>query len=62
MIHPMEVVMIKMMEADQIKVDLDFDELQVAAAIDQYDLEKNPELEEIKTRMSMVTKKMLLAE
>lgn len=61
-IHPMEVVMIKMMEADQIKLECGFDELEVSAAIDQYDLENNPELAEIRDRMKMVTTKMLLAE
>jgi len=62
MIHPMEVVMIKMMEADQIKVQFDFDELEVSAAISSYGLEANPQLEPIRTRMDQVTKKLLLAE
>lgn len=62
MLHPMEVVMVKMMEADQIKKEFDFDELEVSAAITKYNLEENPELMQIRTRMDGVTKQLLAAE
>jgi hypothetical protein len=53
--HPMEVIILKMREADEIYKVFGFDELEIASAITAYNIETSPAFEEIRQRLNEVT-------
>ena len=57
-INPMEVVILKMREADEIYRTHGFDELAIAAAINTYQLETSPDFEDLRARLNTVTEKL----
>ena len=57
-INPMEVVILKMREADEIFKMFGFDELAIAAAINTWELETSPDFEDLRARLNTVTEKL----
>lgn len=56
--HPMEVIMLKMREADEITRQYGYDELQIATAINTFEIETSPEFAELRNRLNTVTQKL----
>ena len=56
--HPMEVIMLKMREADEITKQYGYDELQIATAINNYQIETSPDFAELRNRLNTVTQKL----
>ena len=57
-IHPMEVIMLKMREADEIKLQYGYDELQISTAINTYNIETSPEFADLRERLNSLTQKL----
>lgn len=53
--HPMEVVMLKMREADEITKIYGYDEMQISSAISTYQIETAPDFEDLRARLNIVT-------
>ena len=54
----MEVVMLKMREADEIYKDFGYDELAIAAAINHWELETSEDFADLRERLNAVTEKL----
>lgn len=53
--HQMEIIMLKMREADEITKIYGFDELQIATAISKYQIETAPDFADLRNRLNTVT-------
>lgn len=53
--HPMEIILLKMREADEINSVYGYDELAIAAAISAYNIETSPDFAELRERLGAVT-------
>ena len=56
--HPMEVIMLKMREADEIHQTYGYDELAIAAAISHFQIDTSPDFAELRERLGEVTQKL----
>ena len=56
--HPMEVIMLKMREADEIHQMYGYDELAIAAAISHYSIDTAPDFAELRERLGSVTQRL----
>ncbi|CAG9310905.1 unnamed protein product [Blepharisma stoltei] len=56
--NPMEVMVLKSRESDEVLKRFGFDELQISAAMTKYDIEKNPNFEDIRKKLNEVTTKI----
>jgi len=51
----MEVIMLKMREADEIKLQYGYDELQISTAINHYNIETSPDFADLRERLNVLT-------
>eukprot|EP00358_Blepharisma_japonicum_P004662 CAMPEP_0202945698 /NCGR_PEP_ID=MMETSP1395-20130829/7108_1 /ASSEMBLY_ACC=CAM_ASM_000871 /TAXON_ID=5961 /ORGANISM="Blepharisma japonicum, Strain Stock R1072" /LENGTH=239 /DNA_ID=CAMNT_0049645911 /DNA_START=240 /DNA_END=959 /DNA_ORIENTATION=+ len=57
-INPMEVMILKSRESDEVMKRFGYDELQISAAMTKYQIETNPNFGEIRTKLNEVTVKL----
>jgi hypothetical protein len=56
--HPMDILILKSREADEVYKQFQYDEFQVSAAMTKYAIETDPYFEEVRTRLNSVTEQL----